>query len=246
VASDETPLARANKTLSKFWQTPENQSIKGCNKEPINRDIEIGEMSRDFSKFLNEDISFNNDIDLDDNENEEIELLTEELLQVFNPDSINESTILQKENLLNRVLKLGGENYTYENLRRDIMSIEQEDYNQRSILKEKSNGKEAAGINGSVEVKNILTDKILSELVEEERILMEKEQHEDINSQNQLQLGICMNQEGIRTPRYGTSKAKRGRKSLKELRAVDGQAREQQKLSDIFNVGKGKVLPKAP
>ena len=53
-----------------------------------------------------------------------------------------------------------------------------------------------------------------------------------------------MNQEGIRTPNYGSLKVKRGRKSLKELREADGQAKEQQKISDIFNVGKGKVLPK--
>ena len=40
------------------------------------------------------------------------------------------------------------------------------------------------------------------------------------------QLGISMNQEGIRNPRYGKSKVKRGRKSLKELREVEGQAIE--------------------
>ena len=54
-----------------------------------------------------------------------------------------------------------------------------------------------------------------------------------------------MNQEGIRNPRYGKSKVKRGRKSLKELREVEGQAKEQQKISEMFNIGKGKVLPKA-
>ena len=53
-----------------------------------------------------------------------------------------------------------------------------------------------------------------------------------------------MNQEGIKAPRYGKLKVKRGRKSLKELREVDRQPKEQQKVTQIFNTGKEKVLPK--
>ena len=74
--------------------------------------------------------------------------------------------------------------------------------------------------------------------------MMGSEQDKDNNNKNQEKLGICMNQEGIRTPRYGSMKGKRGRKKLKELREVDGQEKEQQKIKDIFNAGKGKVLPK--
>ena len=40
-----------------------------------------------------------------------------------------------------------------------------------------------------------------------------------------------MNQEGINTPKYGRLKAKRGRKSLEELREVDKKEKEQQKIS---------------
>lgn len=183
---------------------------------------------------------------MEDNENMEIEPLIEELIQVFNPENINDSTTPQKEYLLNKVLKLGGKNYTYDDLRRDILSIEQEDHRQRSILNEIPEEMVAKRINGTDEDHNIITDRILLELAEEERILMDKEQQKDIHTINQAQLGIFMNQEGIRTPRYGSSKSKRGRKYLKELREADGQDREQQKISDIFNVGKGKVLPKAP
>ena len=58
------------------------------------------------------------------------------------------------------------------------------------------------------------------------------------------QLGIQMNQEGLDSSKCGKEKAKRGRKYLKELREVDDQDREQQKIDQIFNNGKGKCLPK--
>ena len=47
------------------------------------------------------------------------------------------------------------------------------------------------------------------------------------NAKNDLEhLGIQMNQQGLNSPNFGRVKGKRGRKSLKELREVDGQARE--------------------
>ena len=53
-----------------------------------------------------------------------------------------------------------------------------------------------------------------------------------------------MNQEGLSSPKYGRVKGKRGRKSLKELREVDGLSKEQQKIDQLLNNGKGKCLPK--
>jgi hypothetical protein len=52
-----------------------------------------------------------------------------------------------------------------------------------------------------------------------------------------------MNREGLNSPKYGRAKAKRGRKSLKELREVDRQEKEQQKINQLLNTGKGKFLP---
>ena len=52
-----------------------------------------------------------------------------------------------------------------------------------------------------------------------------------------------MNQEGLKSSICGKMKGKRGRRSLKELRQVDGHNREQQKIDQIFNNGKGKCLP---
>ena len=54
-----------------------------------------------------------------------------------------------------------------------------------------------------------------------------------------------MNQEGRTSPNCGKPKGKRGRKSLKELREFEGLAREQRKIDEILNMGKGKDLPKA-
>ncbi len=44
--------------------------------------------------------------------------------------------------------------------------------------------------------------------------------------ENMDQLGILMNQEGINSPNYGKGKAKRGRKSLKELKEADGRLKK--------------------
>jgi hypothetical protein len=61
----------------------------------------------------------------------------------------------------------------------------------------------------------------------------------------QQELGIAMNQEGLTTPNYGKPKAKRGRRSLKDLRETEGLAREQRKIDELLNMGKGKDLPKS-
>ena len=60
------------------------------------------------------------------------------------------------------------------------------------------------------------------------------------------ELGLLMNQEGKISPITGKPKGKRGRKSLKELRESKGLAREQRKIDELLNLGKGKCLPKAP
>ena len=61
----------------------------------------------------------------------------------------------------------------------------------------------------------------------------------------QQELGIEMNQEGLTSPKYGKPKGKRGRRSLKNLREVEGLAREQRKIDEILNIGKGKCLPRS-
>ena len=53
-----------------------------------------------------------------------------------------------------------------------------------------------------------------------------------------------MNQEGLSSPKYNKVKGKRGRRSLKKLRELDGLSREQKKIDHLLNIGKGKYLPK--
>ena len=57
-------------------------------------------------------------------------------------------------------------------------------------------------------------------------------------------MGIAINQEGLKTPNCGKKKKKWGRKSLKELREATSQAKEQTKIIEILQGGKGKNLPK--
>ena len=72
---------------------------------------------------MNNDISKNDDLEifyLDEAEKENLELLTDELIQVLNLDNIDKSSDEQKEELMQRVLKLGGDKYTFE----DVQTIE--------------------------------------------------------------------------------------------------------------------------
>ena len=56
-------------------------------------------------------------------------------------------------------------------------------------------------------------------------------------------LGISVNKDGLKAPRCGKQKMKRGRKTLIELRSATRQAKNQKNISDILNAGKGKFLP---
>ena len=143
---------------------------------------------------MNNDTSYTKDSKWEDKENEDLEHLTKDLIQVFSPDNINESSIVQKENLLKRVLKLGGEEYSFEDLRRDIMSIELEDSKQRlksNVISEEMNTKFISSI---AEDQPNISDRILLELEAKERNMIENEQDKDANINNHEQLDICMNQ----------------------------------------------------
>ena len=61
---------------------------------------------------------------------------------------------------------------------------------------------------------------------------------------HQQEFRICMNQEGLVSLVYGKPKGKRGRKSLKEIRETEGLARDQKKIDELLNTGKGKSLHK--
>lgn len=59
-------------------------------------------------------------------------------------------------------------------------------------------------------------------------------------------MGINQNCHSIDLLDCVTEGKKRGKKSLIELRILDGLAGDQGKLTDFFDAGKGKVLPREP
>lgn len=180
---------------------------------------------------------------LDKTKEDNLESLTEELIQVFIFENIDKSSDSQKEDLMQQVLKLGGDNYTYEDLKRDFLIIEGEDKNSKSlkIIKDvpiiaQGNDPEESGLkklpltdDRLIEDQVMLAEHILQELENEDKDQKEGKQSKiTLNAQENIeQLGIQMNQEGINSPKCGKVKAKRGRKSLKELREADGQAKDQ-------------------
>ena len=54
------------------------------------------------------------------------------LIQVFDYDNLGKSSYSQKEDLIQRVLQLGRDNYTYEELKRDMLSFENAEKNRKT------------------------------------------------------------------------------------------------------------------
>lgn len=175
-------------------------------------------------------------------DNEYIERLSKELCRVFDSENKAEDIQAQKEELLRKVLKLGGENYTFFDLKKDLQSFERE-----------------ANPNTQLEIDQIVDEPTDKDLALFDQLLSKigneddgKDPHKvdssrisivQCASKNLDQLGISMNWEGNKVPNCGKTSMKRGRKSLKELREADGKAWEQLKISYLFKKGKGKSLP---
>ena len=64
---------------------------------------------------------------MSDYKDNNLEQLSKELIEVFNFDNLDKSTSSQKEKMVQKVIRLGGDNYTTEDLRRDILKIQMED-----------------------------------------------------------------------------------------------------------------------
>lgn len=133
------------------------------------------------------------------------------------------------------------------------MSIEAEDKARRQV---QNTGRktEEMGISDDNRIKNGIEEdtqkdiinKIISELESEN---MEgndiHKRSDDLKIGKAIEfLGIQRNQDSLSSPIFGKIKGKRGRRSLKDLREAEGLSREQQKIDQLFKVGKGKCLPK--
>ena len=119
----------------KFWQTPSTtiSSLFTPNTNIQNRERNITYKHRllvkEFHDFLNKEGNLDQGMDnvsLSESDETSLEQLSDELVQVFCFENIDKSSNAQKEDLIKRFLKLGGKNYTCEDLRKDILKIEQE------------------------------------------------------------------------------------------------------------------------
>ena len=239
-----------SKKLTKFWKTPSpRKEILEKNRNEIVEEINsVNDSIEFFQNFLNRDIPDSeerNYDELDKIDMEKIENLTEELIQVFDFNNIDNTSLAQKEELVKKVLQLGGKEYTKEDLRRDILALEGNNtFRSDTVYPEEYSKQYLEGEEFSKQQR--VSEFIMQEVIDEEGNDQGWCQADtDINvSFGKEQLGLARNQEGFKYPNFGQKKSKRGRKSLKELRELDGKAREQQKINQIFNAGKGKGLPR--
>ena len=239
--SNKEPMKR----LTKFWQTPSPKKAHTDRLEDFSESVPEVIPIHVFQNFLNqnEDMQTESEIGLLKKEdNEYIERLSEELCRVFDFENKAEDIQAQKEELLRKVLKLGGENYTFSDLKKDLQSFEREaDPNSQSEI--------AQIVEEPTDKDLAFSDQLLSEIGNEDdgkdphKVDSSRISTVQCASENLDQLGISMHWEGNKVPNCGKTSVKRGRKSLKELREADGKAREQLKISYLFNKGKGKSLP---
>ena len=222
--------------LNKCWQMPSTDSNLIYTSDKRAQQMHEGETQEkdtpilEFQEFLNTEGSSDSTdtkINLTEDEEARINQLTKELVQVFSPDNLDKTSESQKKELILRVLKLGGENYSSENLRRDLLKIQMEDMKATFI-------KQSGILNHIMEENNTENQ----EQITESKIDIVHTAEDNIG-----QLGICMSQEGPKFPCFGKTKGKRGRKSLKELRESESLNKDQQKIDQLFYNGKGKHLP---
>lgn len=94
------------------------------------------------------------------------------MIQVFDMENGDNHNITKKEELLQQVLQLGGDNYTFEDLRRDILSFNEEYQSNRDIENIVVKSLCKTGDSSSSEHQR-LTEHILQELVNEEEESLE-------------------------------------------------------------------------
>ena len=218
----------------------------------MDRSLEFS-ISKDLQHFLNEDLELTPESGIPELEDRNLEELSEELIKVFDFDNLDKSTTSQKENLIQKIIKLGGNDYTAEDLQRDMIKIQMEDNERKQDNQQKKKSKvnqENIQTNTGERENKGLEEDYLGIKICRELEIEEFERSEEGNTSTaqelgivQQELGIEMNQEGLSSPIYGKPKRKRGRSSLKNLREVEGLAREQRKIDEILNIGKGKRLP---
>lgn len=94
--------------FTKFWQTPTTiqdspiNNLTEYNASEKDQSKMKGNLTQDFYDFLNNDPTKNEDLEIfnsDEVEKENLEQLTDELIQLFNFDNIDKSSDLQKRGI---------------------------------------------------------------------------------------------------------------------------------------------------
>ena len=259
-----TTKAKAIRGASKFWLTPIEYLTSPFTPMEVQPESQIekrnldGSVVKDFQQFINMDVYSTPELDISERKDKKLDQISEELIQVFDFDNLDSSTLSQKEELIQKIIKLGGENYTADDLRKDILIIEMEDRLRKQDTqigskiktcqgKDRLSKEKPSGSEQNNPERDDLGDKICKELEAEEFENIDDWTTPTVHDLDvyQQELGLYMNQEGLTSPNFGKPKRKRVRKSLKEIQEIEGLARDQRKIDELLNTGKGKSLPKA-
>lgn len=168
------------KKLTKFWQTPFPKK-KIIEKEEGTKEDTLEDIpTKEFQKFLNQKEDMGQSIEtesIEEAENKYIEQLSEELCRVFDSDNDEENNKTQKEELLKKVLQLGGANYTFMDLRRDLQLFDQEDRTTKEAESENQNEEQQKT---KLEFQKDLSDQLLRELVKEAETVKEGSSQKEV------------------------------------------------------------------
>ena len=126
---------------------------------------------------------------------------------------------------MQQVLHLRGDDYTFEEFKRDLLSFEEDQKLKKDTEDMVVRRTSEEEVRASKEQQSI-EEQILLELGSEEKEDKERKLFEIVKSEqeNLEQLGIKMNQVGVKSPNFVRVKSKRGRISIKGCREVDDQA----------------------
>ena len=126
---------------------------------------------------------------------------------------------------MQQVLHLRGDDYTFEDFKRDLLSFEEDQKLNKDTEDMVAKRKLEEDVRALKEHQSRV-EQILQELGSEEKEDKERKLSEIVKSEqeNLEQLGIKMNQVGVKSPNFVRVNSKRGRRSIKGRREVDGQA----------------------
>lgn len=147
-----TPKTKGIRGFSKLWQTLGEYTTLPFTPVEAQAQIQIegkipnNTIIEDLQLFLNKDLDSTSEAGATEVKDYGLEDLSKELIQIFDFDNLERSTTSQKEKLVQKVIKLGGEGYTAEDLKRDILNIQLEENDRRQDKQMESKSKDSQTI----------------------------------------------------------------------------------------------------